>query len=285
MLREPECFSPKHRISIDYFHGNPSTGPVFAELYEQLKRQRDSITRLRVSHSLMETQALEAGLPPARVRRIPIGIEIERFEPVTRASRASARRALGLPEAAVVIGSFQKDGVGWGEGLEPKMIKGPDVLVAALVALKDRVPELTALLTGPARGFVKNGLSAGGVPFVHLDNADKTAVNRSFHALDAYAIASRDEGGPKSLLEAMAVGIPVVTTRVGQAIDLARSGENAWVVESEDVDGLVDGLARVLTDGTFRDGMVIQGRRTAEANSHGSLTTVWADFFHGYLES
>ena len=38
----------------------------------------------------------------------------------------------------------------------------------------------------------------------------------------------------------MAVGVPLVTTRVGQAADLVRHGENGWMVDAEDVDGLVE---------------------------------------------
>ena len=39
---------------------------------------------------------------------------------------------LGIPEDYTVIGSFQKDGKGWGEGLKPKLIKGPDILLKQL---------------------------------------------------------------------------------------------------------------------------------------------------------
>ena len=44
----------------------------------------------------------------------------------------------GLPDDAFVVGSFQKDGVGWGDGLEPKLVKGPDVLVEALARAHER---------------------------------------------------------------------------------------------------------------------------------------------------
>ena len=70
--------------------------------------------------------------------------------------------------SAFVVGSFQKDGVGWEEGLEPKLIKGPDVLLAAVERLRQRVPELWLLLTAPARGYVKEGLERIGVPYRHL---------------------------------------------------------------------------------------------------------------------
>ena len=45
-------------------------------------------------------------------------------------------------------------GVGWGDGLEPKLIKGPDVLLQTVALLRQRIPELFVLLSGPARGYV-----------------------------------------------------------------------------------------------------------------------------------
>src|SRR5439155_13036148 len=110
--------------------------------------------RAPVSHRAMEELVLGAGIGPGKVHLIPIGIDLAAFPLRDAASRAAARRALDLPESAFVAGSFQKDGVGWGEGLEPKLIKGPDVLLAALERLRERVPELHVLLTGPARGYV-----------------------------------------------------------------------------------------------------------------------------------
>ncbi len=62
---------------------------------------------------------------------------------------------------------------------------------------------------------------------------------RAYEAIDLCIVASRDEGGPRAVLESMAIGVPLVTTRVGQAADLVRHEENGWMVEVEDVDGLV----------------------------------------------
>ena len=231
----------------------------------------------------MEQMVLEAGVEAAKLWRIPIGIDLACFPGRSEEARRAARRRAALPETAVVVGSFQKDGVGWGEGLEPKLIKGPDVLVAALSALKRQVPELHVLLTGPARGYVKAGLERAAIPFTHLLLSDYADLCMAFHALDAYLISSRDEGGPKALLEAMASGVPVVTTRVGQAIDLARPDENAIVVESEDVEGLVTGATRLLADTDLKNRIVLEGRATAEANSHSAQTPLWAKFFEGYV--
>ena len=64
-----------------------------------------------------------------------------------------------------------------------------------------------------------------------------TRSSQAYEAIDVCLVTSRDEGGPRAVLEAMATGIPLVTTRVGQASDLVRHGENGWLVDVEDVDG------------------------------------------------
>lgn len=284
ILRQDRPFPRNQRVSINYFHGDPASSPEFAANYSGLKRHHPRLTRVRVSHSLMGQVALEAGIDPMKVRRIPIGVALDRFPMRTLSSRAAARRRLELPETAVVLGSFQKDGVGWDHGSEPKLIKGPDILLRTLAGIRASIPQLWILLTGPARGFVREGLVRAGIPFKHVAPAHHAEMAECYQALDAYLITSRDEGGPKGLLEAMATGVPVITTRVGQAIDLARSRENAWVVESEDVDGLVEGVLQMLGDSMLCQQVVARARGTAEANSNFAQRVAWADFFNGYVE-
>ena len=62
-----------------------------------------------------------SGIDPMKVMRIPIGIDTELFRPQTGDKKHGARSGLDIPQNATVIGSFQKDGVGWGEGNEPKI--------------------------------------------------------------------------------------------------------------------------------------------------------------------
>jgi glycosyltransferase involved in cell wall biosynthesis len=284
VLRLDRLFETRNRVSIDYFHGRPGTSPEFDALHEGLRRHHPALTRLRVSHSEMAQLALAAGVAPEKVHHIPIGVDLDCFPAQTPARRTDARRALALPESAVVVGSFQKDGVGWEEGLEPKPIKGPDVLLRALAALHARIPELVVLLTGAARGFVRRGLAAAGVPHRHVEVASYTEMAACFHALDAYVIPSRQEGGPKALLEAMAAGAPVVTTRVGQAMDLVRHGENGWVAEVEDAEALAAHLEEAVADAARRRDVVARARRTAEQNSLEAQRPAWARFSQGYVE-
>lgn len=284
VLRNDRLFDTRNRISIDFFHGRPGTGPEFDAVHAGLRRHHHAVTRLRVSHSEMARFALEAGIAPEKVHSIPIGVDLAHFEMQTPERRRAARRALGLPDSAVVVGSFQKDGIGWDEGLEPKHVKGPDVLLRAMAALAPRVPELWVLLTGAARGYVRRGLEAAGVPYRHVRVGRYRDIAACFHALDAYAIPSRQEGGPKALLEAMASGVPVVSTRVGQAMDLVVHGDNGWLVETEDAGGLAECLVEAVGDAARRERIIARAHLTAEAHSLEAQAPAWARFFRGYVE-
>lgn len=275
-----------HRLGLSYFHGRPGTPgfPEFDRAYEALRRDPARISRVHVTHAELEELVLSAGVERDRVHRIPLGIELDRFPLADAERRAAAREELGIPHDAYVIGSFQKDGVGMGDGLEPKSVKGPDVLVEALALARERLGDLTVLLTGPARGYVRRGLEERGVPYVHRLLPDRDALARAYHALDAYAVASRQEGGPKGVLEALATGIPLVSTRVGQAPDLVRDGENGILVDVDDAGALAAGLVRIAADTALVAAFRAAGRATAEETSYDALAPRWRALLDGFAE-
>jgi glycosyltransferase involved in cell wall biosynthesis len=273
----------EHRVGTAYFHGKPGTGfPEFDQLYERLRRHHDRLARIQVSHSEMETIILESGIDPSKVFRIPIGVNLDFFPLRTDAARRQARLDLNIPESAIVIGSFQKDGMGWGDGMEPKPIKGPDLFLKVIQGLRDRIPELMVLLSGPARGYIKKGLHEIGVPFRHEHLDYYPDIRRLYHALDLYLVTSRQEGGPKAILESMACGIPLVTTRMGQAMDLVKHGENAYMADVDDADGLLHWAAEALSAPSGLSGIIQKGRETAEVNSYSAQKPLWKDFFEGF---
>ncbi|HET9460887.1 MAG TPA: glycosyltransferase [Gaiellaceae bacterium] len=274
-----------HRLGTAYLHGRPGTSgyPEFDAAFEALRRDPDRLSRIQVTHAEMHELVLSAGVDPARVFRIPIGIDIEHFPLVDAESRTAARRALDLAEDAFVIGSFQKDGVGWAEGLEPKLIKGPDVLVAALVSLRTSVPELAVLLTGPARGYVRGELGRLGIPYRHVFAQSRAELARAYRALDAYIVPSRQEGGPKGVLEAMSSGVPLVTTRVGQSPELVEHERNGFLVDVEDADAIADAVLRIRDERALAGALVAAGRRTAEQNANERLDAAWRALLDGFV--
>jgi glycosyltransferase involved in cell wall biosynthesis len=190
-----------------------------------------------------------------------------------------------LPESAFIVGSFQKDGVGWGEGLQPKEIKGPDTLVATLERLRTRIPELAVLLTGPARGYVRRELERLDILHRHVKLASRDELATAYHALDVYLVTSRQEGGPKSVLESMAAGTPIVTTRVGQATEIVADGVTGLLADVDDVDELAMGVQRVHDDSELASQLRTAARPVAEANADTQLDPRWAELLKGFVDA
>lgn len=276
-ILDPKIYKTRHRISVDYFHGRPEDGESYRKCWETL-RDRKEITRIRVSNTLMAERLKNFGVSSEKIYRIPIGVDLNLFPPKTKEKQAAARSKFGLPQEAVVIGSFQKDGVGWGEGNEPKLIKGPDIFIDVIKKLKEQVPNLWVLLSGPSRGFVINSLKALSVPFVYKRLDKYEEVSELYDTLDLYLITSREEGGPKSCLEAMAKGVPLVTTEVGQVKDLVRDGENA-IMAQLDAGKLAELSEKLLKDASLKERLVQNGFHTAEQNSLEAQLPLWKSYF------
>jgi glycosyltransferase involved in cell wall biosynthesis len=272
---------PPHAVATAYFHGRPGTegSPEFDECYEALQRMHDRIARVQVTHDEMRELVVAAGVDPAHVHTIRIGVDLDAFALRTPAERDAARTALDIPASAFAVGSFQKDGVGWGDGLEPKLIKGPDLLVAALELVRAEIPELFVVLSGPARGYVRAALDRMGIPYVHRFVQRHDDLRALYVSTDAVAVSSRQEGGPKAVLEAMAVGVPIVSTRAGQAQELI-DGVNGRLVEVGDVGALAAAIAGA-REATPEQ--IVAARATAEVNAYSAQGPLWGAFFDGLV--
>ncbi len=273
-------------IALPYFHGYPDSGErIAAECYRNLCRFHGKIRRVQVSHSKMRHYVLESGIDASKVFMIPIGINLDFFKFQTPELKKNMRRKHGLPHHATVIGSFQKDGDGWRHGNAPKLIKGPDIFLETMKLLKQSIPTLFVLLSGPARGYVKKGLEEHDIPYKHIYLKNYPQIGELYQCLDLYVIASREEGGPKAILESMASGVPLVTTRVGQAMDLVKHEQNAWMTEVEDFEGLSFWAQKALQDSSRLAKVLEQGHATATLNSYHAQKHLWKHFFHGFVKN
>lgn len=243
---------PSNKVVVTWFHVVPDDPKL-----KQMGQAQTAIDRVHTSCRSTQTTLVASGVSPDKITVIPLGIESRLFHQATAEEKQARRKKLGIPEDRFVIGSFQKDGNGWGEGLEPKLIKGPDVFVETIERLKQYRPFV--LLVGPARGYVKRELEKRGIEYKHVFLKDFAGVPAMFHALDLYVIASRIEGGPKAILEAWASGVPLVSTKVGMVPDIARDGEDALLAEVEDVDQLSAHAARLIEDEGLRERLVQAG--------------------------
>ncbi len=221
-----------NRFVTSFLHGKPEDGPDVARHIATFLDSVPRLSRIIASNSIVEGRLLGWGVPRDRLVRIPLGVDTTLFVPADPAQRAAARQRFGVPEGHICIGSFQKDGVGWGDGMEPKLIKGPDLFVEAVARIHRERP-VHVLLTGPARGYVKQGLERHGVSYRHEYLDDYRDLVAGYHALDLYLMTSREEGGPLAIMESMAAGTPVVSTRVGMGPDMIEDGTTGGLAATE----------------------------------------------------
>ncbi len=196
----------------------------------------------------LHERALQAGIDERRLRRIDNGVDLERFRPAAAAERAAARAALGLPAdgpLALCAGHFAPEKgqrellAAWARGVGRKGV------LAFVGAESSSNPEVDA---GYAASVRADALALGlGDRVAFLGHREDVAA--VYRAADLFAFASRREGRPNVVLEAMASGLPCVVHRLpGITDDLVEDGVSGRLVEVGDGDGLAAGLAEAVSD-------------------------------------
>jgi glycosyltransferase involved in cell wall biosynthesis len=194
-----------------------------------------------------EAQFQALGLP---VIRAPYVVDPNVFRPLPQ--REALRSALGLPVTAFVIGNFHRDSQA-SDLTQPKLQKGPDLLLEVAVGLHRRRPETVVLLAGPRRHWLRKELRCEKVPCVFVgretDGDDypsnilkRGQLNELYQCLDLVVISSRWEGGPYAVLEAALAERPVLSTPVGIARDVLPH-EQLFQSPAEAIEAALSGCA------------------------------------------
>jgi glycosyltransferase involved in cell wall biosynthesis len=89
-------------------------------------------------------------------------------------------------------------------------------------------------------------------------------MNKWMKASDLFVLATHTEGMSNVVMEAMACGLPVVTTTVGGLPEAVGGCEGAILVPPRDVDRFEDAVLRVLQDKELREHMALAARKRAE---------------------
>ena len=212
-----------------------------AGLFVQLERLSSRCCHaLVVVGSVYRTEGLALGIGrPDQYHLIRSGIEVEAYRDVPLDRRA-ARERIGVPADAFVVGNVGR--------LSPP--KCPEVMVAAFARLARGRADARLVLVGDGwqRAAVEAEIARRGLADrVHLLGLRRD-VPELLRAFDVFALSSSREGLPRTLMQAMAAGLPIVSTRVGGVPDAVVDGENGWLVEAGDAEALGERLARLAAD-------------------------------------
>jgi glycosyltransferase involved in cell wall biosynthesis len=128
--------------------------------------------------------------------------------------------------------------------------KNQKMLIDAFSVIHKRFPEyeLTIYGEGPLREQLESHIKELGLSdYVSLPGNKKEVIALIADA-ELFVLSSDYEGMPNALIEAMCLGVPVVSTCVSGATDLIEDGKNGLLVEVGNSKALVDGMAAILSD-------------------------------------
>lgn len=245
----PALVSTMHGWALDGFRGR-----VFWRLDVSLMRKFDHL--IAVSHATKE-QMVDAGIPTELISVVHNGIDTHTWSPCQ--TNVAMREALGLENAAPIIGyvgrvSAEKDLYSW-------------LRAVALVATE--CPQARFVLVGEGRNdsllAELRKIAAG------LDIADKVQflgyrdnLPAIYATFDIFFLSSLREGICNSLLEAMAMGIPVVATDVGGTKEVILHERTGFLVSSGNVEGMAKAILRLVSNTVLRKKLGLAGRKRIE---------------------
>ena len=232
--------------SVHAIYSEDWSGRWSLPLFNLLWRRADIM--LCISHAVREW-LVGRGVPQDKARVIHYGIEPEKFsEP-----RVNLREQWGLNDNAVV-GSIGR--------LEPR--KGHDLLIQAMPELCMRVPSARLLIAGhDPCGYgvtLRRLIDRLGLGEKLRLVGFQTDVVSFLNALDVFAFASSSEGFGQVVIEAMAAGKPVITSKIAPLTEIVADGETGLLVESGSPQSFASAIAQLLIDPMERHRMGARGR-------------------------
>jgi glycosyltransferase involved in cell wall biosynthesis len=235
-------------------------------LYRWVERCRRVIARrvdCYIAISAEISRALvQAGIDPRRIVSIPNGINTGRFVPVDEQHRRDLRARLRLPVNARILTYTGRLAVS----------KGVMMLAEIWRALAPMYPDARLVLVGTGAGSV-DGCEAELAQFIDSESllncvtrpGDVANVDEWLQASDIFVFPSDAEGFGLSILEAMATGLPMVTTRVGIATEFDDSVPLAMVVPPRDPARFAAALRRLLDDAELCRSLGQRAKRAVKA--------------------
>lgn len=179
------------------------------------------------------------------VRYIPsVGVDINKIREL-EIDKAAKKAELGIPADKTLI-------ISAGELIERK---NHEVIIKALGKLNDPGIYYAIAGKGPLRDYLSNLANDLGIADRVMFLGFRTDVFELYHAADISAFPSKIEGLGLAGVEAMAAGVPLVSSNVHGILDYVIDGETGFAVAPDDVQGFASAIAKLAGDPTLRESM------------------------------
>lgn len=197
------------------------------------------------------------GLEPDRVAAFPIGLDVTHFRPAPPAQ--DLRRELGLPPGHLLVGIISY----------LRTYKGHEYFIEAAGRIAGQRDDVTFVIVGegPEEQSIRRRIDESGWASRIRLLGFRDDLLDVFRSLDVFAIPSVEgDTIPQVLMQALALGIPVVSTTVGSIPDVVIDGETGYVVPPRDGRTLADRIALLLSDAGLRSRLGANGRALVEGS-------------------
>lgn len=219
---------------------------------------------IAVSHAVRDRLISTGAFDPAAIAVVHHGLDLEEWPPVGAGERDAARREFGASGGDVLFGMVGR----------VVRIKGHQSFLEAAAAMAERAPRARFVVVGDQRPVE----TSGGEFMRHLRAESRRLglegrlrfagwredVPRVMAALDVLVQPSLEEAFGRTLLEAMAMGRPVIAARTGGMPEVVADGESGLLVPARDVESLAGAMDRLANDGALRSAMGKAGRARVE---------------------
>lgn len=225
----------------------PEIAPMLAAI--------ESADAIATSSRRWQTRLRE--LTGREVALVPYTLDTRHFVP--RPDAPALRGAMGIAESSFVVGfSAKATANAYGR-------KGIDLLLETLAAAAQRWNDLTVLLIGNGWETLIGRIEALGCRAVNRIPETTEHTADIYPAMDVFLCTSSEEGGPCTILEAMACGVPVITTDVGHVPEVVTDGVTGFIARERTPAAFLAPLAALRESAALSARIAAEGRRFVEA--------------------
>lgn len=264
--RVPRIVHTYHGFPFHQFQ-NPVRRTAYIAVERRLARITDNVLAIGTG---VATEALRLGLAtPSSLRTITPVVEAVTV-PCTDTSRAAARAELGIDATTPLIGTVGRI----------DYQKAPEHLIAAIAALRHTDAVAVWIGSGPGDREATELVRRAGLSDRFVFLGERSDVPQLLPAFDVFAMASRYEGLPCAVVEAMRCGLPVVATAVNSVPDLVIPGESGILVPPCRPLLLAEAIDDLLGDRRKAERMARRGQAAADSTyDAASLAEVLDDVY------